>query len=113
MAGFDDLVQRLMAEVEANPALPIEDVMKLVARDCGLSEEDVREMEESFSALDSINDKAKDLESARKEGMTRQGWLKRELSEISESAGSKGEEILTEIEKATEICLDNALTQEL
>lgn len=109
---MDKIIQKILDALKDNPSLPVDEVVKTVAKEFNFSPEEMSELEESFKILDTINDKAAALEEARKDGKTRNGWVKEELSKISDSCGSKGEAILSEIANGTKTGLDNILTQE-
>lgn len=113
MNSFDNIVQLLMSRIEANPDLSIEATLKLVAKEAGLSDSEIKELEESFLTLDQINTKSIELDTARKEGTTRQGWLKNELSLMNMDKTTNGEEFMDELNKATNEALKSTLTQEI
>lgn len=104
-------MNHLLATIQRNPTLNVEDSLKMVATEMGLSKNEISELQESFALLDKINMKAKELDSERKSGVTRDEWVQKELHKISGDSDS-GNNILTEIEKGSQIGLDNILTQE-
>ncbi|MDE6338336.1 MAG: hypothetical protein K2K97_00935 [Muribaculaceae bacterium] len=113
MNNIDEIMQQLLAAIQDNPEFSIEEVAKSVAQKSGFTDEEILELEGSFKALDNINIKAQELEAARKKGITRDGWIKKELTDIADSAGLNGGEILSEIENGSGIGLNNTLTQEM
>ena len=113
MNSIDEIMNRLLEAIQANPEVSIDVAMKSVAAESGFSADDMQEIEECLKTLDKINIKTQELDEARRGGTTRDGWLKSELTDVAKFAGSNVEEVLSEIEKASEIGLNDSLTQEI
>lgn len=112
MNNFDEILQYLLMEAEANPEMEVEKMVAKLAEKFELSAEEMAEMQESFLLLDEINAKAQELDTAREEGSTRDGWVKRELTRIAEESGNNGPIVIEEIEKGVQTALNDTLCQE-
>lgn len=112
MQTFEDILQALLSEMESNPGAEVETILpKLVAK-FELSAEEVAEMKESFMVLDEINAKALDLENARANGQTRDGWVRDQLSDIADKCGDQDSRMMEEIEKGVQTSLDEIVIEE-
>lgn len=109
MENFDDILQHLLVAIEANPEVPVEDVLKTAGANFGVNPDGMKEIEEAFRILDVVDEKAKDLGKARKDGMTRNGWVEKQLTNIAEKVGEDGSEVISVIQKGTEDGLTKTL----
>lgn len=103
----------ILSKIESNPNDSIEEVIKNMMGELDLSSNDIAEIEESFKTLDAINEKSKDLEDAREDGKTRIGWIEDQVNNLSEASGILSSEIITEINKGTDVALNNTLNQDI
>ena len=99
---MEEILKSILATVEAHPGQSVESTIKTLGSKFNLTEDELSEILESFSILDSINEKAIDLENARKEGMTRNGWVTKQLETITEAAGDESVEVISQMGEGIE-----------
>ena len=103
---MDEILKELVDAIEVNND-SIESILLKVAKEKGLSDEELAEIQESFDTLTSINSKAIELDEARVNQITRDKWITSQLNSISENNPEKADDIFLEIKKGIDEGLEN------
>lgn len=113
MNNFDEILQKLLSEIESHPETSVEDLLKKIGAESGLSSEDLLELDDSFKTMEAIEKNSIELSEARKEGKTRSDWFNEKLSGIAEKCGSQAQTFIDEVENGIKTASDNILSQEI
>lgn len=98
---MEEIIYNLLMKIETSEE-PIEDLLIKEARNYGLNDNDIKEILEVFSNLDSINNKAIELEKAKKEGSTTGSWISGQLEKITPDDDESSEKFLNVIQESIE-----------
>ena len=103
---MEEIIYNLLTKIETSEE-PIEDLLIKEARNYGLNDNDIKEILEVFSNLDSINKKAIELEEAKKEGFTTTSWISGQLEKITTDGADASKKFLNEIQESIEKNLED------
>lgn len=98
---MEEIIYNLLLKIEKSGE-PIEDLLIKEAKNYGLDENDIKEIVELFSNLDSINNKAIELEEAKKDGSTTGSWISGQLEKITPSDDENSKKFLNDIQESIE-----------
>lgn len=93
---MEELVRKLIAAV-ASSTEDIDITLTNIAKEMGLTEDEIKVIKESFNQLNLINEKAINLEKAKSESCSRNGWITEELNQISNKSIDNSNKIIEDI----------------
>lgn len=103
---MEEIIQSLLTEIQRNPEVPVEETIKSLLQGMVLTPEDITEISDAFTILDTINENAVDLSKKRKEGMTRNGWVQEKLSNLDEHLNDYSDKVNSQIEQGIKEAID-------
>ncbi|MDE6042772.1 MAG: hypothetical protein K2G07_04400 [Muribaculaceae bacterium] len=108
---MDEIIQKILQKIQSQPNQDIEESIYSAISDLGLNSEDIETIKEAFSTIDTIQEYASDLSAKRKNGLTRNGWIKEQLCAIEEQSGDKAKIVIEQIEDGVQRGFNHASQQ--
>ena len=110
---FDKVMISVLETYEKNSSLSIDEILDLVCKQHGLSEEDKKLLADTFAYLDAFTDKTASLAQAKAAGKSRQGWVLSQMDEILEGRTEEEKaQIVSAISEANEHAIDSLTENE-
>lgn len=110
MQTYNEILVSLLETVIANPDMDIDDVMLLKAKEFGLNDTELSEVQDTNSLLTKINSKVAELDKARAACKSRDAFVAEEIGRIVEGRSEEDKRVIfSAIQNVTE----NSLTDKM
>lgn len=89
---FAEVLDILLREMERNPGIAVEELLRRKAAEFGLTDDDVEEIELANGLIDSFDRTVGELNEARREGVSRSRFMGERLGQTIEKADEERRE---------------------